>query len=266
MKKLITLLLLFSVSTIHGQFPGLLNRMIEKYPSAYRRVWYYYDVNNGMEYYRTQFQSSRDEMQPADINELKRAYLNEWNVTDFQNTTGTQYRSPDSLSLTLRSADIISFDLGPRIMAADWGREVKSRAKAQKPTFAKLEKTFDSMQKKYKSKVEKVSYTGFPQGILFVFHRGKGRGMTSGNRITLYGVPLSEYEKLRSIIRSYIGQPMPVTVFDRTWMVMVKNETTPDFYTVGYDPVKKTLNFLHATVEDEICIPYDWQTINKLPK
>ncbi|MCM1028609.1 MAG: hypothetical protein NC342_03405 [Pseudoflavonifractor sp.] len=46
--------------------------------------------------------------------------------------------------------------------------------------------------------------------------------------------------------------------------VMVKGETTPDFYAIGYDPKTKTLNFLHAKVENEICIPHDWQAIDYL--
>lgn len=266
MKKFLTLLLLLSLSAVHAQIPQVIDRMIEKYPSAYHRVWYYYDAKHGKEYYRTQFQSARGDVLPSDIATLRNAYLAQWDKTDFGAATGTQYRSPDSLSLTIRDTNVYSFDLGPNELQTDWGKEVKSKKKAKKLTFTALEQQFSSLSNRFQSKAEKVSYTGFPQGVLFVFHRGKGRGVTSGIRTTFYGVPRGEYETLRAIIRTYIGEPVPVTVFDRTWMAMVKSESTPEFYAVGYDPATKTLNFLRATVEDEICIPYDWQTINKLPK
>ena len=65
-------------------------------------------------------------------------------------------------------------------------------------------------------------------------------------------------------MRSFIGSKVPVTVFDRTWLVMLKNENGPQFYAVGYNPSAKVMNILVATVENEICIPALWQELDYL--
>ncbi len=75
---------------------------------------------------------------------------------------------------------------------------------------------------------------------------------------------MEDFRIMRAAIRRFIGSKVPVTVFDRTWQVLVKSESTPDFYAVGYDPETKQMNFLHALVEDQICIPLDWQKIDYL--
>lgn len=265
MRTLFTIIFYITVTVIQAQIPNMLDRMIEKYPSAYRRVWYYYDEKSGKEYYRTQFSSQRNAISKSDITEIVSSYISEWNKADFSKATGTQYRSPDSISITLKGKTVIAMDMGPTEISTDWGCEVISNKKWSQPAFSSIVKEFRIISKGHKSKTTKVSYTGFPKGVVFVFHRGKGRGLTSGERTTLYNVTLSDFKKIRQSILEFIGKPVPVTVFDRTWQTMIKSETTPDFYAVGYDPAKKTLNFLHATVEDEICIPYNWQTINHLP-
>ncbi|MDE6825437.1 MAG: hypothetical protein K2J18_01590 [Paramuribaculum sp.] len=265
MRALFTILLYITVSALHAQIPDLLGSMIEKYPSAYRRVWYYFDHDNGMEYYRTQFSATQSTIDPADISRISAAYSNEWNNTDFNRAVGTQYLSPDSTSITIKGQSVMAMDLGPSTISTDWGREVKCMKKWRQPALDPIVKAFDLIKKGHRCQTVRVSYTGFPKGIVFVFHRGKGRGLTSGQRTTVNNVSLSDFQRVRRAILNFIGKPVPVTVFDRTWQTMIKSETTPEFYAVGYDPQKKILNFLHCTVENEICIPLNWQTINHIP-
>lgn len=266
MRILFTILLYLTTVSIHAQIPELLGNLIEKYPSVYRRVWYFYDHKDNMEYYRTQFSGSRKSISEIDISKITSAYLTEWNKTDFNKATGTQYRGPDSLSLTIKGPYVMAMDLSPTEISTDWGRKVKSHKRWQQPMFKPIVNAFDLISKEHKTRTVEVSYTGFPKGILFVFHRGRGRGLTKGKRTTVYDVSLADFKKVRQTILDFIGKGVPVTVFDRTWQTMVKSESTSDFYAVGYDPTKKILNFLHATIENEICIPYDWQTINHLPQ
>lgn len=267
MKKLILFLISIAGTALgsQAQIPEMLGRMIEKYPSAYRRVWYYYDHSNGIEFYRTQFSAPRHEISDNDVKDMTTSYLAEWDRTDFSKATGAQYQAPDSISITIKGNCVMAFDLGANEVTADWGQEVSSRRKWIAPDLRPIENVFSTIKKGHRVKVTKVSYTGFPRNVLFVFHRGAGNGLTKGERTTVYNVSLADFEKIRNAILSYIGRPIPVTVFDRTWQTMIKSESTPDFYAVGYDPRTKVLNFLHATVEKEICIPYDWQKINKLP-
>lgn len=245
---------------VEAQIPVMLDRMIEKYPSAYRVVWYYFDDNSNTEYYRTQFEPDRHNIKDADVKEIVDAYLTEWDNTDFAHATGAQYRGADSISITIKGQAMIALDAGLSNVAADWGCERRNDRRIVMADFRPVEDAFAAISRGHKSNEVNVSYSGFSRGIRYVFQRGQGKGLTKGRRTTLYGVSPTEFNRVRNAIRKFIGIPTPVTVFDRTWQTMVKSEATPDFYAVGYDPRTRVLNFLHATVEDEICIPLDWQT------
>lgn len=264
MRLLLTLLTLLTATTIRAQIPQLLSQMIEKYPSASRRVWYYYNRSDGSQYDRIYFSALRRNINATDLSRLTDSYLSEFNRTDFSKATGTLYRSPDSTSVTIKGAEVFTFDLGPKELSAEWGHETKGSRKWTKPDFRPLTEAFALISKTHRSKNTNVSYTGFPPGIRFTFHRGQGKGLTKGVRTTLYNVSPSDYEKLRRLMLNFIGKPVPVTVFDYPEYTMVKSESTPDFYAVGYNPTTKVLNFLHATVENEICIPQNWQTLDHL--
>lgn len=261
--KQIWLTIIFLAATaigVNAQIPVILDRMIEKYPSAYRVVWYYYDDRSHTEYYRTQFDPDRHLIKDADVTEIVDAYLKEWDNTDFADVTGAQYRGPDSVSITIKGVAMMALDAGSSNVAADWGCEKRNDKRTVRTDFKPVEDAFAAISRGHKSKEVNVSYSGLSHGMRYVFQRGQGKGLTKGKRITLYGVSPTEFNRVRNAIRKFIGMPTPVTVFDRTWQTMVKSEATPDFYSVGYDPKTRMLNFLHATIEDEICIPADWQT------
>lgn len=265
MRLIFTLLTLLVSTTLWAQIPHLLSQMIEKYPSNYRRVWYYYDQASGLQYNRIQFSALPQSLSATDITKLTDSYLSEFNHTDFDKATGTLYRSPDSISMTVKGSEVLTFDLGPGVISAGWGRETQGPRKWNTPDFRPITDIFFLISTGHKSKKVNVSYTGFTPGVKFVFQRGQGKGLTKGVRITLYNVSRFDYDIIRKAILKFIDKPVPVTVFDYPQQTMVKSETTPDFYAVGYNPETKVLNFLHATVENEICIPYNWQTIDHLP-
>lgn len=245
---------------VKAQVPDNLDRLIEKYPSAFRVVWYYYNDKDQIGYYNTRFESPINLIKNDDMSEITETYLKEWTNTDFAKATGALFRSPDSLSVTIKGNAMMALDAGKSKISADWGCEKRNGKKTIRPDFKPLEDAFELISSGHKSKTTNVSYSGFARGVNFVFQRGQGKGLTSGRRTTLYGVSYREYNVIRNEIRKFIGKPTPVTVFDRTWQTMVKSEVTTDFFSVGYDPKTQVLNFLHAKVEDEICIPLDWQT------
>lgn len=260
-----TLLLLLCSSSLWAQIPQLLSQMIEKYPTEYRRVWYCFDIEDGKRYYRTQFSAPRNKISAADVSRLSESYLSAFNHTDFQKATGILYRSPDSTSVTIKGPEVLAFDLGPASVATDWGQETAASRKWTNPDFHPLTETFALISKGHRSKTTDVSYTGTWANTRYIFHRGQGKGITKGVRTTLYNVSPADYEKIRRVILQFIGKAVPVTVFDYTWQTMVKSESTPDFYIAGYNPATKVLNFMHATIEKEICIPIEWQTLDRLP-
>ena len=185
-------------------------------------------------------------------------------IKEGKDNTISQYATVDSISYTIKGSLSGSFDLGSTLIDIDLGNKEQATSTIKNPDFRKLEAIICKITAGQNVQAKEVKYTGFKRGIIFVFQRGKGKGWTSGIRYTINNASLEDFERVRDAICSFIGSKAPVTVFDRTWQTMVKSETTPSFYAVGYDPSTKTINILKATVESEICIPFDWQKIDYL--
>lgn len=247
------------------EVPEAISTVIENYPSCYRRVYYYYDHENETEYNRIQFSSERKNLKDDEIKALQNYYDSLYAKTLASVRSGndyelSQYVSRDSISTTVKAAVTGAFDLGSTTLDIDLGCKLKKDHGAVTPDFHKLEASIKRALDVGNAKETKVKYTGLKAGILYVFQRGHGKGWTTGTRYTIKNASRDDFEMIRKEIVSFIGSKKAVTVFDRTWQTMVKSETTPSFYAVGYDPSTKTLNILKATIENEICIPYDWQT------
>lgn len=247
------------------QVPEAISTVIENYPSCYRRVYYYYNHENETEYNRIQFSSERKNLKDNEIMAIQDFYDSLYAKTLASVRSGhdyelSQYVSRDSISTTVKAAVTGAFDLGSTTLDIDLGCKLTKDHGAVTPDFHKLEASIKKALDAGNAKETKVKYTGLKEGILYVFQRGHGKGWTAGTRYTIKNASRDDFEMIRKEIVSFIGSKKAVTVFDRTWQTMIKSETTPSFYAVGYDPSTKTLNILKATIENEICIPYDWQT------
>lgn len=255
----------FADDTPRWQVPEAISTIIENYPSCYRRVYYYYNHENETEYNRIQFSSERKNLKNNEIMAIQDFYDSLYAKTLASVRSGhdyelSQYVSRDSISTTVKAAVTGAFDLGSTTLDIDLGCKLTKDHGAVTPDFHKLEASIKRALDVGNAKETKVKYTGLKEGILYVFQRGHGKGWTAGTRYTIKNASRDDFEMIRKEIVSFIGSKKAVTVFDRTWQTMVKSETTPSFYAVGYDPSTKTLNILKATIENEICIPYDWQT------
>ncbi len=266
MRQLLTLFIIALTSvTAMAESPQIvINALIERYPTAKRMVWYYFDESESREYLRVQFVQRRRALDTAEIDRLKKSFLDLWGATDFTRAQGAQFMGPDTMSMTINGERAAVFDLGKSTVSADYAFNVAARMRSPKPDFTGLLNAFEKVSAGHTTKSVPVKYTGFKPGVTFTFQRDKGRGWTQGERTTVYGASMEDFRIMRAAIRRFIGSKVPVTVFDRTWQVLVKSESTPDFYAVGYDPETKQMNFLHALVEDQICIPLDWQKIDYL--
>lgn len=249
--------------------PAFFSDLIENHPECHRRVYYYFDLKNGMEYNRVQFSCNRDRLNREEVKMIGDFYENLYSKTLNDIKKGeryslSQYVAPDTVSYTVEGYQSGSLDIGPETLEVDLGQCHPAAAIAKQPDFARLIKTITPFATRKGVTETKVKYTGFKSGYLFTFHRGTGKGWTTGTRYTIKNATRADFESLREIINSFIGSKMPVTVFDRTWLVMLKNENGPQFYAVGYDPSTKVMNILIATVENEICIPALWQELDYL--
>lgn len=239
---------------------GVISSIIRKHPMIERRVWYCYDESSGREYLRQQIWPQRHAVSADDIEKLKASFLYVWSITDFNREQGAQYLGPDTVSITINGNRTAAFDLGKSTMSADYALSAAVKMRAPKPDFSHLLKEFEKVKTGKKKSVKKVKYTG--GNGHFIFQREKGSGWTQGTRTTVYGASFKDFQALRAVVRKFIGSKVPITVFDYTWQVLVKSESTPYVYAIGYNQKTKQLNFLQATVEDEICIPYEWQKID----
>lgn len=249
------------------QQPSFFQALIENNPDCFRRVYYYFDPANSTEYNRIQFSADKSKLSARELQNIRLFYDHLYSTVADEIKNGkhhslSQFISADSVSYTIDANTSGMLDIGPSGIQIDLGSRNSATPAAKVPDFKSLESKINAIVSRPGVSSAKVRYTGFKPGYVFVFHRGSGKGWTTGTRYTIKNASRSDFEAVRSAINSFIGTKVPVTVFDRTWLAMVKNETGPQFYAVGFDPRSRTLNILKASVEKEICIPELWQTID----
>ncbi|MDE5647731.1 MAG: hypothetical protein K2I57_07935 [Muribaculaceae bacterium] len=125
-----------------------------------------------------------------------------------------------------------------------------------------LDSLFESWRKKPGSEAAEVRYTGTFDGKIrgFMFQRGLGNGWTYGQRISCRN---AEQNDLNHLFATFDNSSQEVG-----HVVKVENgracfdEKNMLGYACHYDTDNHTVYILRATVEDEVCIPYDWFTRN----
>lgn len=265
MRQIITLLLAALVTSIvKAETPQTaINAIVRSRPAVNRMIWYWYDKAGQRESLRLRIQTDRENLTADEIDRLRQSFMTVWSSTDFSAGEGLIYMGPDTMSMTITGNEkMATFDLGRASISADYAFNASAKMSGPAPDFADLLSAFGSVRAGKAVETTDVLYTGFMPGIVFTFQRGQGAGWTRGVRTTIAGASMADFNLLRGAMRKFIGSKVPVTVFDRTLCVMVKSESTPAFYAVGFDPATHQLNFLSATVENEICVPLDWQKID----
>lgn len=107
---------------------------------------------------------------------------------------------------------------------------------------------------------DSVKYTGWGGGIGYTWQRGKGKGWTTGQRITLHHVKPEEVAVVRAVFESY-KDSLFVRFSDNGAQTL--EEVSNTYYGYQYDE-QHTLFFLKAVTTDQICIPINWTTLNYL--
>lgn len=123
-----------------------------------------------------------------------------------------------------------------------------------------LDSIFESWKNKPGTETTEVRYTGTFDGKIkgFMFQRGLGNGWTYGLRIACHNMDRSDISKLFATFdnsRSEVGHVVKTengrACFDENNMLG---------YACHYDADNNTAYIMRATVENEVCIPYDWFT------
>lgn len=255
-------------------------RLIRDYPSARHRIEYRYepeDSGRALHEVRFDFRIHRDSLRPADSEALMKLYAKAWDAANPRTDRMQQYAHRDSICSTIvygaeedkdvnlqHRGNLYQFWGGPGYLLFDAGREMAVVADKleyisrmpRKPDFNDIMNVVDSLCKGHRVKETAVRYTGHEGS--FVFQRTKGRGWTRGRRYTVEGCTRTNFDLLRNAFMARFEGKEAVDLIAYNDEIMLKSEMGPEFFIASFRD-GGTLYFLSATVEDEICIPKDWE-------
>lgn len=112
--------------------------------------------------------------------------------------------------------------------------------------------------------IDSVHYTGsdFAKAVKgFLMQRGRGKGWTRGERITVSKVKPKTIARLAAAFKSYLDKGYGYRGEDRACFYY---DPDNEFYAYQYDAGTQTLWMLKASVGKEICVPSDWTTLDFL--
>lgn len=128
--------------------------------------------------------------------------------------------------------------------------------------YAPLDSAYNSLAARENVSTTHVKYSGsFSPGMPgFMYMRMNGTGWTEGERLKVDGMSQDEADKVLKVFDD--SSPVTGHISTRQNHRACFDEKEKTGYAAKYDQEKKQLYFLKADVEDEICIPYDWDERN----
>lgn len=148
------------------------------------------------------------------------------------------------------------FDAG-RYISVTADKVTREQKKAEKPDFSLLKQAVSELRRAYATDSAQVQYTGSIGS--FCFQGGTGNGWTKGTRYTFKDASVAAFNKLKKTFMSCTESGKAVNLIAYNRSVMLKDEHGKDFFIASFND-RGHLHFLHAEVEDEICIPSGWET------
>lgn len=269
------------VATAQDAIMLTLQQMMKKYPSADCRMEYRYipsDEKPPMFELRYEFGIGRQDIDPTDLKTIIGLYEKAWQSSDPKKDQMQRYAHKDSICSTIiyRSKQnnygnllnhrrmvfwgnpgFLLFDLGKYVtMTADKIEPTKHTPQKFDP--ANILNLVDKLSKNHTTKKTAVRFTG--QYGYFLMQRGSGRGWTHGHRYTIEDCTRQDFERLRQAFHTHFDNKEAVNLIDYNHLVQLKHEQGPEIFVVTMR--HNTIYFLSATVENEVCIPMDWETVN----
>lgn len=269
------------VATAQDAIMSTMRQMMKKYPSADCRMEYRYIPSNEkqpMLELRYDFSIGRQDIAPADLKTLVGLYEKAWQSADPKKDQMQRYAHKDSICSTIiyssrrnnygnlqnhkvmyfwGNPGFLLFDLGQHVtMTADKIEPAKNTPREFNP--ANILNLVDKLSKNHTTKKTAVRFTG--SSGYFLMQRGAGGGWTRGHRYTIEGCTRQDFDRLRQAFHAHFEDKEAVNLIDYGDLVILKHEQGPEVFvvTMRHD----TIIFLSAKVEDEICIPMEWETVN----
>lgn len=121
-----------------------------------------------------------------------------------------------------------------------------------------LDSVFDSLRNLPGVTAVNVRYTGTFDGRIqgFMYHRGTGNGWTKGTRVSCPDVTPEMAEAIFDVFDRSASEVGHITRLETDRACC--DDSNMIGYACHYNNENGSLQFLRATVEDQICIPHDW--------
>lgn len=274
-KTLLTLLLLCSATVLSAQehMLAVVEQLIQAHPEAKIREEYRCEPFNSNSTYtekRRDIHIDRSRLTKGEMERLWRAFEAEWACVKQGKAGGARYEMNDSVNCTLIFKD--SATIAPPLknngyMVLNIGRQLSVTVQKvtlqpglpAAPDFTSLQEALQTTAQQLKAISTPVRYTG--SNGRFLFQRARGTGWTTGTRHVVKNASETHFRLLWNLFDRYMQGGCAVNIIRRNHEVMVKNEAGREFFVTSYN-AEKTLSFLLAQVEDQICIPMNWEQID----
>lgn len=124
-----------------------------------------------------------------------------------------------------------------------------------------LDRIYNQLNERQEVTLDSVKYTGddFRKTEGFAWQRGKGKGWTTGCRLTLTSVSQKDVDKIHKDFET-ISNLQYVNLRSQSGATYI--EDTHTAYLYSYDVKSGNLYFLKARTEGEICIPANWTHVD----
>ncbi|MCD8237415.1 MAG: S41 family peptidase [Prevotellaceae bacterium] len=288
MKRTILSIVLFGVLTAscHAQehIAEVVEQLIKTYPRAQHRIEYRYEQEDShivRQETRYDFREMRDAMSASDVDLLLRSYEKAWDSANPAVDKCVKYAYKDTICSTIvyhpdkpLNSELMNhlnisafwggnngyllFDAKGECFSVVTNRTMRNEGEAGVADFSPIVQAFKEICCGHEVDSVRVRYTG--KHGSFRFHRGEGKGWTTGTRYTIRKGTEADYLTLQEAFMSFMGSKKAVNLIKYNHSVMIKDEVGKRFLIASLNRLNPDgcVNFMCATFEDEICIPANW--------
>lgn len=289
MKRRILLMLLFGAiimtSRAQEDIAKVTERLIDAYPDALHRIEYRYeqkDSNAVRLEVRYDFKSKRDALSAVDAELLLKAYEEAWKNVNPATDKCVKYAYKDTICSTIvynpnkplnnelmnhlnvsafwgGNNGYLLFDATGEYFSVVTNKTMRSEGEAGTADFSPIMQAFKKISRGRGVDSVRVRFTG-KRGS-FLFQRGEGKGWTTGMRYSIKDGNKADYLALQKVFMSFMNSKKAVNLIKYNHSVMIKDEVGKRFLIASLNRLKpdRSVNFMCATFEDEICIPINWE-------
>lgn len=181
-------------------------------------------------------------------------------VTIIHNPNIQQVLNRHSFMFKLEDSGFLAYDQKDTVEVASSFRK-KIEGGVHPVSFSHLDSLLHSLALRPNVDQQKVKFTG--NKGLFDYLYGQGKGWTKGTRFTVPNTSVADYYMLASAVYKTCGGNTDVWMSIGSHNILIFDCTLHQGAVIIHRLDNGTLYFLHAQVEEELCIPNNWHKITE---